>query len=169
MVKKEGKKVNRETSKKALKLPLYLVTILTLVSHCVLLLANDTVSTVHYSDGLIPLDYGKRPATDLFYEGNILLPDEADKLRREQPKFDLSKLDPDETTVLWKKKKPFLLDESLDSLPLEVEDPIWYTSTVPSRSGNFRFTIEQETSEGGVETFVIKDEREIDSKNHSKR
>ena len=71
MVKKEGKKVNRETSKKALKLPLYLVTILTLVSHCVLLLANDTVSTVHYSDGLIPLDYGKRPATDLFYEGNI--------------------------------------------------------------------------------------------------
>ena len=153
MVKEEN--VKKWVNKKLLRFSIYVVAFLTLVNNNTVLLGSEVVSTVHYSDGLIPLDYGKRPATDLFYRGKLLLPDEADKLRRENPSFDLSELDPDETTVLWKKKKPFLLGEELDDLPLEVEDPIWYTSTVPSRSGNFRFTIEQETSEGGVETFVI--------------
>ena len=129
--------------------------VLTLINNTQVLFANETVSTVHYSDGLIPLNYGKRPAADLFYNGELLLPDEAEKLRKELPGFDLSELDPDETTVLWKKSKPFILDDGTDDLPLQANDPIWYTSTVPSRSGNFRFTIEQETSEGGVETFVI--------------
>ena len=147
--------MSKWVTKQSFKFSLYIVTILILIVHNHVSLGNDTISTVHYSDGLIPLDYGKRPATDLFYKGQLLLPDEADKLRRESQNFDISKLDPDETTVLWKKEKPFFLDESLDDLPLEVEEPIWYTSTVPSRSGNFRFTIEQETSEGGVETFVI--------------
>ena len=99
--------------KQSFKFSLYLVTIVVLVFHNPRSFGNEPVSTVHYSDGLIPLDYGKRPATDLFYKGKLLLPDEADKLRRENLSFDLSKLDPDETTVLWKKRRPLLLDDEV--------------------------------------------------------
>ncbi|MDC0255188.1 RICIN domain-containing protein [Bacteriovoracales bacterium] len=116
---------------------------------------EETFSTVNFTDGLIPLNYGKRPATDLYHKGKLLVPDEADRLVREGRGFDLSRLNPDETTVLWKDKRPENLETELDEMAVDSIDPVWYTSTVPSRSGNFRFTIEKEGDQGGVETFVV--------------
>jgi hypothetical protein len=115
----------------------------------------ESFSTVNFTDGLIPLSYGKRPATDLYYKGKQLVPDEADKLVREGRGFDLSKINPDETTVLWKNKKPYALSDKLDDIGVSDKGDVWYTSTVPSRSGNFRFTIEKEGEGGGVETYVV--------------
>ena len=51
--------------------------------------------------GAIPLNPGSAPASDLFYEGKFLLPPQA-RLKQNQG-FDLSLLDPDPHTVLWKR------------------------------------------------------------------
>ena len=57
--KKRGK-VSNWVGKQSFKFSLYIVTILILIVYNHASLGNDTISTVHYSDGLIPLDYGKR-------------------------------------------------------------------------------------------------------------
>ena len=92
-------------TKQSFEISLYLLTIITLIIHNSISFGNDTISTVHYSDGLIPLDYGKRPATDLFYKGELLLPDEADKLRRENLNFDLSEISLEEVRTYLRKAK----------------------------------------------------------------
>jgi len=113
-------------------------------------------STVEFGRGLIPTEYGARPATDLIYEGELLLPDDAHNLFLEsEGEFDLSKLDPDDTSVLWKKTPPRAYNPKEDILEIDAKKEMEYEDMVPSRTGRFRFTISQTNKDGLKKTYVI--------------
>ena len=52
--------------------------------------------------GAIPLEYHRQAASDLVYQGKLLLPDEARELFETGIVEDLSKLSPTEETIVWK-------------------------------------------------------------------
>ncbi|MFI5390291.1 MAG: RICIN domain-containing protein, partial [Bacteriovoracales bacterium] len=112
--------------------------------------------TVNFHAGMIPLEYGQRPATDLVYNGMILLPDEAHKLVVDSGgTFDLSLLDPDATSVLWTKRPIKPLKEFSDDIPVENDDEVSFVDLVPSRSGNLRFTIQKEDDLGVKKSYTV--------------
>jgi hypothetical protein len=102
------------------------------------------------------MEYGSRPATDLIYNGKALLPDEAHQMVLESSgKFDLSLLDPDTTSELWKNTPPVPLKEE-SGVDIEREGgKLSYLGIVPSRSGNFRFTVEQEDESGQKRILTV--------------
>jgi hypothetical protein len=105
---------------------------------------------------MIPLEYGGRPATDLVYKGMILLPDEAHKLVVDSNgAFDLSLLDPDDTSVLWTKRPLKPLREFSDEIPVDDGDEVNFVDLVPSRSGNLRFTIQKEDDLGARKSYTV--------------
>src|SRR5574343_220340 len=111
---------------------------------------------VNFNSGLIPLEYGSRPATDLVYREQILLPEEAHKLVIDSGgKFDLSLLDPDDTSVLWSKGPIRSLSEFNDEISVEDGDEVNFVDLVPSRSGNLRFSIEKEDGLGIKKSFTV--------------
>lgn len=117
--------------------------------------SSDDQSVI-FSNGLIPTEYGSRPATDLIYQGKILLPDEAHELYTEKG-IDLSTLDPDDTSILWKRKKiPSLSEfkEIDDEIKINKDDEVKYINIVPSRSGRFRFIIRVKNSQNEERTYI---------------
>ncbi len=112
--------------------------------------------TVNFHSGLIPLEYGGRPATDLIYRGVVLLPDEAHKLVVDSNgAFDLSLLDPDDTSVLWAKRPIKPLSKFSDDIPVDDGDEVNFIDLVPSRSGNLRFTIQKEDELGARKSYTV--------------
>src|SRR5690606_29521084 len=63
----------------------------------------DTVSDI---SGLIPLNNQRPAASDLVYQGKLLLPDEARQLQSSGIIPDLSLINPDESSILWKDSYP---------------------------------------------------------------
>jgi hypothetical protein len=123
---------------------------------------RSITSGVEFSNGLIPLEYGARPATDLIYKGELLLPDDAHKMVMDSGNtFDLSKLDPDETSVLWKNKEVLPLNNEDDKLDLNEEKSINYEDLVPSRSGRIRFNVSQTGDDGVSRTYIIMASKQI--------
>ncbi len=119
-------------------------------------------SGVDFRNGLIPLEYGAQPATDLIYNGKLLLPDEAHKLVVDSNySLDLSKIDPDDTSVLWKNISPHLLSEDLDSLEIDPQKNLNYEDLIPSRSGRIRFTVSQIGEDGVSRTFTLMASKQI--------
>jgi len=119
-------------------------------------------SGVEFNNGLIPLEYGARPATDLIYNGELLLPDDAHKLVLDSNyTFDLSKLDPDDTSVLWKNIPPSALNEDADRLDLDPNKEVNYEDVIPSRSGRIRFSVSQKGEDGISRTFTVMASKQI--------
>ena len=113
-------------------------------------------STVNFTNGMVPMEYGARPATDLFYEGKPLLPEEAHQMVIDSDgKFDLSLLNPDENTVLWRNVSPQTLSEKDDELEIDEEDEVKYLDVVRSRSGRYRFSVRATKPNGEKRTFRV--------------
>src|SRR5690606_23795555 len=107
--------------------------------------------------GTIPREYVNRPATDLMYNGQVLLPEEAHDLYiQSRQRLDLSTLNPVQDTDIWRDTYPARIDEQkLDDLPVEELETVEYDSNVLSRSGNFRFNITKTNSYGVPEMFTV--------------
>lgn len=101
--------------------------------------------------GGIPLSLVSRPATDLVFQGKVLLPEEAHLLR--QKGIDLSSLDPIESSDLW--KNSIGQNQSEKILPVPEMATLNYVSPMASRIGQFRFTVTQINSSGQKESYIV--------------
>ncbi|MFL5785898.1 MAG: hypothetical protein ACJ76H_14870 [Bacteriovoracaceae bacterium] len=102
----------------------------------------------------IPTKYMNDPAVDLMYKGNLLLPDEVNKLREDSHgRFDISTLNPVENSDLWKNIMPGKLPE--DKNPLEDMDEVVYHSPVITPSGLFRFNVQNKSGDGKIYTVMV--------------
>lgn len=100
----------------------------------------------------IPTKYMNDPAVDLIRSGKLLLPDEVHELH-ENSKFDISTLNPVETSDLW--KDVFVKDLPADKLPINEMDEVTYHSPVLSPSGFFRFNIINKNGENKFYTMML--------------
>ncbi len=88
----------------------------------------------------IPVRYMNDAAVDLVHRDKVLLPDEVHKLLEDTRfRFDISTLNPVETSDLW--KNTFLPQLPADRNPVLDMDEVSYISPVLSPSGIFRFNI----------------------------
>ncbi len=92
------------------------------------------------AQGGIPVKYMNDPAVDLVHKGKALLPDEVHALREStNGRFDISTLNPAESSDLW--KDVFVSKLPKDTNPIIDMDEVNYHSPVLSPSGIFRFNI----------------------------
>lgn len=112
------------------------------------------VSTCLFAqDGGIPTKYMNDPAIDLVRNGKTLFPDEVDKLITDSKgRFDISTLNPVETSDLW--KNAFLKTLPEDKTPVNEMDEVKYISPVLSPTGIFRFNIANE-NDGKLYTLML--------------
>lgn len=97
----------------------------------------------------IPTKYMNDPAVDLTRNGKLLYPDEVhDLFENSKGKFDISTLNPVETSDLWKNVLVKKLPQ--DVSPINDNDELTYHSPVLSPSGIFRFNI---VNKGGDNKF----------------
>jgi hypothetical protein len=102
----------------------------------------------------IPTKYMNDPAVDLYRNGKQLLPDEVHELHEStRGKFDISTLNPDEKSDLW--KNVFVKDLPADAFPINEMDEVTYHSPVLSPSGIFRFNIINKTGENKFYTMML--------------
>lgn len=100
----------------------------------------------------IPTKYMNDPAVDLTRNGKLLLPDEVHEIR-ENSKYDISLLNPVETSDLW--KNVFVKDLPADKLPVNEMDEVTYHSPVVSPTGIFRFNIINKNGEQKFYTMML--------------
>ncbi len=101
----------------------------------------------------IPREYMNNPAVDLVYKGQLLLPEEAHELvTKSRGHFDLSTLNPVQTSDLWKDSYPAKNEDKTDALPFEELDTVEYHSPLTSTSGKFRFNI---VKDGKIFTMML--------------
>jgi hypothetical protein len=104
-------------------------------------------------NGGIPTKYMNDPAVDLVRNGKTLMPDEVHALREStKGRFDISTLNPEESSDLWK-------NVSLDKLPADKNplidmDEVDYHSPVLSPTGIFRFNI-RNGGDGKLYTMML--------------
>jgi hypothetical protein len=112
-------------------------------------------STLSFAqDRGIPTKYMNDPAVDLTRNGKLLLPDEVHELfESSRGKFDLSTLNPDATSDLW--KNTFVKELPVESLPINEMDEVTYHSPVLSPSGIFRFNILNKNGENKFYTMML--------------
>ncbi|HXH74979.1 MAG TPA: hypothetical protein VNJ08_08440 [Bacteriovoracaceae bacterium] len=104
--------------------------------------------------GAIPTQYMNDPAIDLTRNGQPLMPDEVHALREStNGRFDISTLNPVETSDLWTNFFPKYMKE--DSTPIHDMDEVNYHSPVLSTSGIFRFNIENKSGNGRLYTMML--------------
>lgn len=102
----------------------------------------------------IPTRYMNDPAVDLVYKGKTLLPDEVHRLREDtRGRFDISTLNPIESSDLWKDVMLQKLPE--DKNPLEDMDEVVYHSPVITPSGLFRFNVQNKSGDGKIYTAMV--------------
>lgn len=106
-----------------------------------------------YAGNGIPREYMNNPAVDLVYKGQLLLPEEAHELVvKSRGHFDLSTLNPVQSSDLWKDIYPVKDEDKTDSLPFEELDTVQYHSPLTSTSGKFRFNI---VKDGKIYTMML--------------
>ncbi len=113
-------------------------------------LINFSLFAFSSPPGLIPLKYNNTHATDLIYQGEVLLPQELHQLIIDNPNFDISKLNPEESAI-WKNSG---FSKSEELISVNDNDSVDYISPVISRSGNFRFSIIKKI-DGRPKTFIV--------------
>jgi hypothetical protein len=102
----------------------------------------------------IPTKYMNDPAVDLTKNGKLLLPDEVHELyESSKGRFDISSLNPVETSDLWKNSpaKPLPTEKIL----IDEMDEVTYHSPVLSPSGIFRFNILNKNGENKFYTMML--------------
>jgi hypothetical protein len=116
-----------------------------ILTKLLLLINVSYAAEINNFPGIIPLESSRPPATDLLHNGKLLLPIDAKKL--EKSGLDISKLNPGESDI-WGNKTSFT--QSNDKVLEDNSKAFEYLSPVASRSGNFRFTVHQETEFGKI-------------------
>ncbi len=111
----------------------------------------------HQLPGFIPLKYQRQAASDLVYKGRVLLPDEARHLFESGEVQDLSLLNPDTTSVLWKDIFLDTLNANSFSLDLKKTKEIFqFRSYITSPIGLFRFSADATNQKGVPGTYTIR-------------
>lgn len=111
-------------------------------------------SLLFAQDKGIPTQYMNDPAVDLTRNEKLLMPDEVHELiESTRGKFDISTLDPIETSDLWKNNLPKKLPE--DKTPINEMDEVFYHSPVASPSGIFRFNILNKNGDNKFYTLML--------------
>lgn len=104
--------------------------------------------------GSIPIHDERTGAADLVQDGRLLLPDEVLALKRSG--VDVSRIDPDDSSDIWKNTPPQPLNPASYQLGIaSTGDTFQYLSNVISRDGNFRFSVTRADSNGVVRTYTI--------------
>lgn len=102
----------------------------------------------------IPTKYMNDPAVDLYRNDKLLSPDEVHELHEStRGKFDISTLNPDDKSDLW--KNVFVKELPEDKLPVNEMDEVTYHSPVLSPSGIFRFNIINKTGGNKFYTMML--------------
>ena len=102
----------------------------------------------------IPTKYMNDPAVDLVRNGKLLLPDEVHELRESMKgRFDISTLNPTDTSDLW--KDVYVKTLPADKNPLIDMDEVVYNSPVASETGIFRFNVQNKAEDGKLYTMMI--------------
>lgn len=110
-------------------------------------------SSLVIAAGGIPTKYMNDAANDLVHKGQKLFPEEVHRLITDSKgKFDISTLNPIETSDLW--KNVFVKELPVDQTPINEMDEVKYHSPVLSESGIFRFNIQNPT-DGKMYTMLI--------------
>jgi hypothetical protein len=110
-------------------------------------------SALVFAQSGIPTQYMNDPAVDLTHQGQELMPDDVHSLiERYRGRFDISTLNPSETSDLWKNQYVRQLPEDLN--PIIDMNEVGYHSPVLSPSGIFRFNIEN-SSDGKLYTAML--------------
>lgn len=105
-------------------------------------------------EGGIPTKYMNDPAVDLTRNGKLLYPDEVHELYTNSlGKFDVSLLNPVETSDLW--KNVYLKNLPQDISPINEMDELTYHSPVLSPSGIFRFNIVNKNGDNKFYTLML--------------
>lgn len=126
--------------------------------------SSQTWAAFNPIQGFVPRFPGARPAVDLVHDGEILRPEDA--LALAESGFDLSTLEPDETSDLWKNTQPSgpssstertqaELTPAADDLDVDPAKPVEYLGAAASQPGNFRFIIQQTDSSGTPRSFAV--------------
>ncbi|MCB0348141.1 MAG: hypothetical protein KDD37_04860, partial [Bdellovibrionales bacterium] len=118
--------------------------------------------------GLIPLTSIRQAASDLSYNGKLLSPDEARSHVESGKIKDLSMLDPDPTSILWKTKVEWSeSDKTLSSpeknIPLDLNRPFEFLENSTEAVGRFGFAISQKDSHGTLRVYRVR----LDTRNHN--
>lgn len=113
--------------------------------------------------GLIPLKNQRPPASDLVYQGKILLPDQARQLQLSGKISDLSLLHPDETSILWKNKPTQNLVTPEKSVTADFSKPFEFLEYSPEGVGRLGFTISQKNSNGELKIYRVR----LESRGHN--
>ncbi len=110
---------------------------------------------IHAQSGRgIPTKYMNDPAVDLTRAGKLLLPDEVHKLREDsRGRFDISTLNPQEGSDLW--KDVMLKELPAEGNPLIDMDEVTYHSPVVSPTGIFRFNIQNKAGDNKLYTMML--------------
>lgn len=106
----------------------------------------------------ISLGNSDLPASDLIYEdqgqSHILSPEEAWQLKT-QNHVDLSKLEPDPTTDIWRPQASDG-DEALDNaLPIQAGDTATFFGVITSSSGRFKFNVQIQSGDQPAQTLTL--------------
>ncbi|MFP5384651.1 MAG: hypothetical protein ACLGHN_01135 [Bacteriovoracia bacterium] len=105
------------------------------------------------AQGGIPIKYMNDPAVDLVHKEKVLLPEEVHELiEKTKGRFDISTLNPVESSDLW--KDVFLEKLPQDQNPILDMDEVKYHSPVLSPTGIFRFNIEN-GEDGKLYTMML--------------
>ena len=120
-----------------------------------LLVINLTLSQlVLAQEKGIPARFMNDPAVDLTYQGRLLFPDEVQELvEKSKGRFDISTLNPVETSDLW--KNTYIKDLPEDKIPVIEGDEVNYNSPVLSPSGVFRFNIFAKDKDQKIYTAML--------------
>jgi hypothetical protein len=106
--------------------------------------------------GAIPLAYERQAASDLVFNGKVLLPDEARNLFESKKISDLSILNPIETSVLWKNKLGWPIKDDLKELEVENhDDELEFISDVPDTVERMSFVAQKKFKDGRVKIYQV--------------
>lgn len=93
------------------------------------------------------------PATDLYYEGRTLFPSEAAELQSQG--YDLSTLNPESSTDLWKDEIGRELDFSEAALGVQDGSEVEYVGLLETATGEFRFNIHVDQGDGAKKLMTV--------------
>ncbi len=125
-----------------------------------------TASAAPFSDmpGSVPLKYERQASSDLVYQGKVLLPDEARALYESGRISDLSKLNPDSTSDLWKDRMGGNAVDDLSLMDLKATgETVEYISDTEVPVGRMAFIAQKRTSTGETRAYQFR----LDVKGHN--
>jgi hypothetical protein len=105
--------------------------------------------------GSIPLKYERQAASDLVYQGHVLLPDQASALYESGKVKDLTDLNPMENSILWKNQILSNKDVDQENIGLSrVSDEVTYMSDTEVPDG-FSFIGSKTAADGKIHSYQI--------------